>query len=141
MARLWSDRRGHDQALLSATAAVVLTEFRCASLAGCIALWLRFRWNMGRIAAGTSGLTANWTIVSFRGRRLVHVSCWQSFHASYSLGESRCHVRNVRWAMSRADIRTRSVLFEQAGDYRDSLLRDRYGRARNAHERSTMDRQ
>ncbi len=113
-------------AVLDATAVVVVTEFACASRAGFLGLWLRFLVHTRGIVAMASGLTMNGLTTDWRQRRIVSVSCWESVHSVHSLGFSRRHVDTVRWAMRRGDIRTRSVVFESAGDWRGVLRRDAY---------------
>ncbi len=112
--------------VLGTTSVVVMTEFVCESLTACVALWLRFVWSTKIILAAASGLTFSSTTTSWRDRRIVSISCWESAVSVYSLGYSRRHVEVVRWALRRGGIQTRSVLFESAGDWRDVMLRDRY---------------
>jgi hypothetical protein len=118
--------------VLSATAVVVVTEFACANRAGYLGLWWRFRVHTRRIVAMASGLTMNGLTTNWRQRRIVSVSCWESVHSVHSLGFSRHHVDTVRWAMRRGDIRTRSVVFESAGDWRSVLRREAYRPATGA---------
>jgi len=115
-------------AVRCATSVVVVTEFECDSLRACLGVWLRFVRGTRSIARAASGLTFSGTTVSWRDRRVVSVSGWEATESVYSLGWSRRHVEAVRWAVRHSGIRTRSVLFESAGDWRQVLLRDRHRR-------------
>ena len=112
-------------AVLSATPVVVVTEFECDSLRACLGVWWRFVRGTRAITRVASGMTFSTTTVSWRYRRVVSVSGWEATESVYSLGWSRRHTAAVRWAIRRDGIRTRSVLFESAGDWRHVLLRDR----------------
>jgi hypothetical protein len=112
-------------AVLGPTSVVVVTEFECDSRRACLGVWLRFMLGTRAIRRVASGLTFSGTTVSWRDRRVVSVSGWEATESVYSLGWSRRHVEAVRWAIRHTGIRTRSVLFESAGDWRQVLLRDR----------------
>lgn len=116
--------------VLPTTSIVVVTEFSFPTLLACFAVWLRFRRHTSFIAGVASGLTFTCTTASWRERRIINVSCWESIPAVHSLGNSRRHVVDVRHVMSGGDIRTRSVGFESLGDWRGVMLRERLGHTR-----------
>jgi hypothetical protein len=112
-------------AVLPVTSLVVTTEFACGSRMSTFLVWLRYRLYTRHIMSAVTGLNATWTTVSWRRRRVLNVSLWESSRSVYSLGTSRRHVETVRWAVKRADITTRSDAYTRVGEYRQLMLRER----------------
>lgn len=110
--------------VVPSTTVVAVTEFTCADLATFVSLWLRFRWHSSAITRAAAGLVGTWTAVDWRARRIVNISLWTTKESLYSLGRSRPHIQNARWALKRGGIQTASLLFGALGDWRDVLWRE-----------------
>lgn len=105
----------------TADRAIVVTAFECPSLPSL--LWLRIRGvAVERQVVHLDGLVESFIKVSLRRRRMVNISVWRSTQAIYAMGQVSSHVALARRVLMGGRIKTSSLIYDCAGDWRDVLF-------------------
>lgn len=104
---------------------VVVTELWFRSHIDLLRAAFRFRAHRAQISADLPSLRYVRLLVLWSSHELIHISFWDDLAASTQIGRSRRHVADVRWAMTRSGVRTRSVVYQSRGHWRDNAIYDR----------------